>query len=437
MGVTINRFRRKQLGWSPNSKKYVCAACVKDDALAQVVRAHVARRRCDFCRAISDHSIAAPVNAVTQHMAMCFESQFGNPTWEYPHVQLAMPIPRFPHDIPGIRLPAMDSHQLLYRTMTAEVSCGLFNELAMAFRRQQWCYKVAFLTQEQRLGRSWELFKNMVKHERRYTFWSSSDADTPSVDRDWNPHTLPGGKTLHAIGESIRVCGLIRKLPAGTRLWRARTHRDVELIASGKDLSSPPTSAAVNANRMSPSGIPMFYGAEDLETARAEAIDPKDMSKTQVTAGMFRLMKHIQILDLVDLPPCPSIFDLERTTWRHACEFLRGFSWDVAEPIVRDGREHIEYVPTQAFTEFVRYQLRTYKDEAIQGIRYQSARSRGRRLAVDVVLFFKQEHCIESDNLFRSPCVQMLKFDDKSIRRELIDHAFYQREAEREYEIPF
>ena len=38
-------------------------------------------------------------------------------------------------------------------------------------------------------------------------------------------------------------------------------------------------------------------------------------------------------------------------------EFLHDFSKEVSRPIERDDRIHIEYLPTQAFTEYIRYRF--------------------------------------------------------------------------------
>lgn len=43
---------------------------------------------------------------------------------------------------------------------------------------------------------------------------------------------------------------------------------------------------------------------------------------------------------------------------------------------VHDGREHIEYVPTQIITEYFRYKFATKKIEKIDGIIYPSSKDR-------------------------------------------------------------
>jgi hypothetical protein len=49
--------------------------------------------------------------------------------------------------------------------------------------------------------------------------------------------------------------------------------------------------------------------------------------------------------------PFPSLFDEQRRHLRAGLSFLHDFAADLAKPIEKDGREHIEYVPTQIVTE--------------------------------------------------------------------------------------
>ena len=51
-----------------------------------------------------------------------------------------------------------------------------------------------------------------------------------------------------------------------------------EVVEKDSDLSSPPLQRAKQPNRMSPAGVPMFYGAEDFDTAFQETFDPLVLS---------------------------------------------------------------------------------------------------------------------------------------------------------------
>ena len=60
------------------------------------------------------------------------------------------------------------------------------------------------------------------------------------------------------------------------------------------------------------------------------------------------------MIDMTALPELPSLF--EDVAQRYdTVLFLRRFAEDIVLPIELDGREHIEYVPTQVFTEYLRY----------------------------------------------------------------------------------
>ena len=66
---------------------------------------------------------------------------------------------------------------------------------------------------------------------------------------------------------------------------------------------------------------------------------------------------------------------------------------ELTRPIVKDGREHIEYVPTQIVTEYFRHVFRTSIGEQVKGILYRSSRNGE---GTCCVLFFGNENCCET-----------------------------------------
>jgi len=145
---------------------------------------------------------------------------------------------------------------------------------------------------------------------------------------------------------------------------------------------------------MSPAGIPMFYGAFDLDTAHAETFDPAMHAGKALSVGTFRSLRDLTLLDLAELPPVPSVFDLDRQPLIHSLRFLHAFAADISQPIARDGREHIEYVPTQIVTEYFRRLFRSAEGRSLDGIIYRSAKHEG---ANAFVLFCENEQCIDVD----------------------------------------
>jgi RES domain len=133
----------------------------------------------------------------------------------------------------------------------------------------------------------------------------------------------------------------------------------------------------------------MFYAAFDEATAIAETVVRHDGEPAERTTGTFRVLKDLIVRDLVDLPGVPSIFDGDQTNLnRPALSFLHDFVEDLTKPIEKDGREHVEYVPAQIVTEYVRYRLSERVGKEIVGIRYRSARNTD---GVGCVLFYSGE----------------------------------------------
>jgi len=130
---------------------------------------------------------------------------------------------------------------------------------------------------------------------------------------------------------------------------------------------------------MSPAGIPMFYGALEEATALAETASRRD----SFAVATFEAKRELILLDLRNVPPVPGLFALPSPEKRAWAKFMRDFLEDFRRPIARKGGEHIEYVPTQAVTEYFRT-VAEYEGKTIDGILYASARKEG---AAAVVLF--------------------------------------------------
>ena len=79
------------------------------------------------------------------------------------------------------------------------------------------------------------------------------------------------------------------------------------------------------------------------------------------------LRQPLRVLDLSELPPVPSIFAASREQ-RGALQFLWEFVKSITAPVVHDGREHIDYVPTQSLTEYFRERVKGSDGSALNGI---------------------------------------------------------------------
>jgi hypothetical protein len=240
----------------------------------------------------------------------------------------------------------------------------LFNALVRGLPDETWCdYDWLTLDQDVALRMSWERFCDTIKHRRRFFFHTEGTDDRDS----YTPATL-----LREIAVSSERMGLLRELPAGMPLWRARTGK---VRSDAAEFGPPPVEHALQSNRMNPPGIPMLYLASTARTAVSE------VRANRAKVGLWRVAKPLRILDLRRLPPVPSVWANAERDERLSLSFLHDFATDVMTPVERDERVHVDYLPSQVVTEFIRDF--TFEDGSVAGIAYRSTvRASGWNVAV-------------------------------------------------------
>jgi hypothetical protein len=129
----------------------------------------------------------------------------------------------------------------------------------------------------------------------------------------------------------------------------------------------------------------MFYGAADETTAIAEVWPPGKRNK-HLTVGSFVAAQPMTLLDLTLMKPIPSFYDTAHQDERTELRFLAQFATDLSQPVDQNGREHIDYVPTQIVTEYFR---RVFVQK-VDGIVYSSCQNEGGR---SCVLFVENDGC--------------------------------------------
>ena len=111
------------------------------------------------------------------------------------------------------------------------------------------------MAHHERLACGWETFARYVKEESRFLFLQTGQG--PQDDEE----LIPPAQLLEEVGLALENGDLIRTFQPGSPLYRARQHSPEETLATSIELGSPPRERS-GANRMSPAGIPMFYGSE-------------------------------------------------------------------------------------------------------------------------------------------------------------------------------
>jgi len=192
--------------------------------------------------------------------------------------------------------------------------------------------------------RYWENFCNVVKTQKRFTIFLTSDDKSQRYDI-----SHPSSFLDHLANNFMP--SLIKEISPGSRIYRARINGENREF-SNEDLTSPPPQLSRNS-RMSPTGISFFYGGLDSQVCIHE-VHPSIAEN--VAVGEFEVIKKIFVLDLTtEIEARRSIFDSEYvfTYEEYFKPFLLHFIQDISKPI-RKADTHIEYIPTQVFTEFIK-----------------------------------------------------------------------------------
>ena len=375
-GVKARMMEEDARGWSSIDEAFVCADCVSDRVIAEAIKDRASSTRCDYCEVERHEPFAAPVDVVLGLVCRGIYHEWAPADEELPYETREG----------GFQGETVETYDLL---MDLEVTDNeaLFDDLVSAIHNHLWCRRDYFrLSEHKQLAASWVAFQRIVKHETRYLF---AIANEITEEQTYLREHAPASETLAIIGGATTSAGLVEQVKAGTYYFRARIS-DSDEYHTAAELGPPPVEAARFSSRMAPAGIPMFYGAVDTGTAVEEVRDPRKSGPCKVSVGRFQTQRDLLILDLSKQLILPSLFDDRRRGSRPSIMFLRGFVRDVARPIAKDGREHIEYVPTQIVTEYFRRCYKTTDGHRLDGIQYPSCRASG---GVCCVLFADASNC--------------------------------------------
>jgi len=364
----------------------VCAQCFEDPDLQQWVANYGGEPGCFFCE--RDDAPTAPLDELVAFMLEKIDASYGDANEYIFEGEIAV------------------KHWFIFEMLQDEIALELprdnngrlFDALLQTFGDGHvWCeYDPAVLEDDENMLLDWERFCSIVKYDRRFFFHDVDDQHDPVFEDSLSPRQL-----LKVIERAIASHGLIVRKDEGYEVYRARAVYGLRLA---QDLGPPAPDQALQWNRMNPPGIPMFYAAENAKLAIAE------IGQYAASIGRFRTMRKIRLLDLADLPRVPGIFsDVERRD-RLALQFLHKFARRIVEPVARERRTVLDYIPTQVFTEFLRDA--TFEGRRINGVRYRSAT---RIAGANVVLFATRDDIAGVDGGRENPMLQLHEAYDADI----------------------
>ncbi|WP_294329207.1 HEPN-associated N-terminal domain-containing protein [uncultured Sphingomonas sp.] len=358
--MTNQRLRLDDVGG-----KRVCSDCFADEHIAKVVRANAKGNFCDYCGRKGKKVVAADLSDVLEFMLPQIDL-------EYDRADQALPNDpdtgerMFPED-------EFDARDMLETHIELELpndhDCDLMEDIANAMPDHQWCRRDPLAaSRDEAIGVSWAGFKQVIKHRRRFFFLQHKDRD---LDRDlsWGEAAYGIPELLERIAEFTQRLGMIRVLPAGSAFIRAQRMNEGEQDFDAARMGPPPYAFATMPNRMSPIGVPMFYGAVEASTALAEIAT----APGRFALGTFVTTRQVVIVDLSSLPPVPSLFDPDLARYRAIAMFMHEFIGDFKKPIDRQAGPHLEYLPTQVITEYFRT-IASAEKKPIEGLAYSSTK---------------------------------------------------------------
>jgi hypothetical protein len=365
-------------GFGDTGDQAVCLRCVLDETLRELLRPHLSEDRCTFCGATSDEDGQAVAADFEQLMYLVMDAV------HFLYTTAEAGLPWDSEDKEYIGGPILDSGDIAEDLCSGAVVDDVVVAIGEAITEQQWTESdFASARPDQVLRWTWEAFCRKVKHESRFVFLSTAE------EVSGHPDDMTTAQLLRRLEEIIAENGMLLQVPAGREFWRRRLADDpikVSEYNTASALGAPPQDRASNS-RMSPAGISMFYGSDDINTVVAE-IGAHSTDRYAIL-GAFKTVRDLTLLNLADLPPIPSPYhDAGRASYFDLV-FVHDFARDLGKPITLDGREHIEYVPTQVVTEYLRFVM----PQSIDGILFRSAQNGG----VNCVIFCDTTGCVNPD----------------------------------------
>jgi len=339
MGMSDLMLEDWERGWR-GSRKSICVRCVPDEYLQDVVaRAVVDEQECSFCGSAP----AALFDVFTEGFMVGVRNRFEQA------------------DNAGIPWDGREGgyvfetylHCDLPDTFDWEIETGhegeVFNELCRCLEEKTYASRRWWAATEldEEYSFAWKEFREQIMYRTRFVFW----AQKATADPDLGSEEVPVATVLEAIGRLLVALDLITTLPTGTVTYRARGHvrqedsRDWGAAQLGTNLPENATSFS----RMSPAGIPLFYGADDVETALAEVAHADD--REFFTVGKFVTTEPVTVVDLTHVPSVPSIFDPKLGGYQDQLLFLNELVGELRKSI-DTARGNLDYVPTQVFCEY-------------------------------------------------------------------------------------
>ncbi len=323
----------EERGYWSHDERMVCRDCILDSDLLSLHDANSSLGDCDFCDRVSVKVTTAVViqDRIMSSLMASFESIDG------------AGVPYNSRE-GGWLVEHMSGDEMVMSEACDAVEYNFLEAIAEGASSSEWVkFDWALMHPYERLSVGWTVFCTTVRHRLRFSFAFESETD------EGHPDSTSPMMTLMEISHHIDAYELTRIIPAGTEVIRVRVNTRDKF--SGMNAVGAPASEFAKANRMSPAGISMFYGAFDYDTAVKEIWD--GVEAAICTKGTFRTKRDIRVVDFTELPPVPGYWSDPGRDRLAIIRFMHDLARDISNPVERNTSVDLHYAPTQVIFEYL------------------------------------------------------------------------------------
>jgi HEPN superfamily RES-like protein/RES domain-containing protein len=262
-------------GFGDTGDRSVCLNCIIDKGLREQVAPHLTEDACTFCgrEAKDDVPIAAPfeelMRPIMDAIHFLYERSEDSLYWS--------------DDI----TPRYSSQEVADSICAGEVADDVLQAIFDVITEDEWNEDPGALRPNVALRYAWNNFREKVKHETRFVFLSIPEESSP------HPDEFTTNEILEKLISIIQFREIITDVPAGRVFYRGRMADKPDLGGYDASTLGPPPPMRASANRMSPAGISMFYGCDDIPTVVAEI--GSHTAKRFAVIGAFETTRPLQM----------------------------------------------------------------------------------------------------------------------------------------------